>query len=146
VTRDAQGGPLRMVGAANDVTERVELLAAERSARRAAEAARHRLELLARAGTVLSGSLDPQDTLRAIAHTLVPDIADQCVVLNGVAKTYAMTGWRVGWMIGPVDVVNAATNLQSPATSNVNRMKAAAAVSYSCSAFGTRDCKVELVS
>jgi aspartate aminotransferase len=42
--------------------------------------------------------------------TLVPDLRDQCVVLNGVAKTYAMTGWRVGWMIGPDDVIKAATN------------------------------------
>ena len=46
-----------------------------------------------------------------------PEIADRCVVLNGVAKTYAMTGWRVGWMIGPKDVIKAATNLQSHATS-----------------------------
>ena len=51
--------------------------------------------------------------------TLVPDIADQCIVLNGVAKTYAMTGWRVGWMIGPNDVIKASTNFQSHATSNV---------------------------
>jgi aspartate aminotransferase len=50
---------------------------------------------------------------------VVPELADQCVVLNGVAKTYAMTGWRVGWMIGPGDVVKAATNLQSHSTSNV---------------------------
>ena len=50
---------------------------------------------------------------------LVPELADQCVVLNGVAKTYAMTGWRVGWMIGPADVIGAATNLQSHSTSNV---------------------------
>jgi aspartate/methionine/tyrosine aminotransferase len=49
----------------------------------------------------------------------VPELADTCVVLNGVAKTYAMTGWRVGWMIGPADVVKAATNLQSHLTSNV---------------------------
>ncbi len=49
----------------------------------------------------------------------VPELADRCVVLNGVAKTYAMTGWRVGWLIGPKDVVKAATNLQSHATSNV---------------------------
>jgi aspartate aminotransferase len=49
----------------------------------------------------------------------VPELADTAVVLNGVAKTYAMTGWRVGWMIGPVDVVKAATNLQSHLTSNV---------------------------
>ncbi len=51
--------------------------------------------------------------------TLVPELADTCVVLNGVAKTYAMTGWRVGWMIGPRDVIAAATNLQSQSTSNV---------------------------
>jgi aspartate/methionine/tyrosine aminotransferase len=50
---------------------------------------------------------------------LVPELADRCVVVNGVAKTYAMTGWRVGWMIGPPDVVEAATNLQSHETSNV---------------------------
>lgn len=50
---------------------------------------------------------------------LVPDLADTCVVVNGVAKTYAMTGWRVGWIVGPSDVVAAATNLQSHATSNV---------------------------
>jgi len=53
---------------------------------------------------------------------LVPELADTCVVLNGVAKTYAMTGWRVGWMIGPRDVINAATNLQSHSTSNVNNV------------------------
>jgi aspartate/methionine/tyrosine aminotransferase len=59
---------------------------------------------------------------------VVPDLADQCLVLNGVAKTYAMTGWRVGWMIGPVDVVKAATNLQSHATSNVANVSQAAAL------------------
>ncbi|MDQ1429772.1 MAG: aspartate aminotransferase [Actinomycetota bacterium] len=50
---------------------------------------------------------------------VVPELADTCVVLNGVAKTYAMTGWRVGWMIGPPDVIAAAVNLQSHQTSNV---------------------------
>jgi aspartate/methionine/tyrosine aminotransferase len=50
---------------------------------------------------------------------LVPDAAERCVVVNGVAKTYAMTGWRVGWLIGPTEVVRAATNLQSHSTSNV---------------------------
>jgi aspartate/methionine/tyrosine aminotransferase len=50
---------------------------------------------------------------------LTPELADTCVVINGVAKTYAMTGWRVGWMIGPPDVISAAGNLQSHATSNV---------------------------
>jgi len=50
---------------------------------------------------------------------VVPGLADQCVVLNGVAKTYAMTGWRVGWTIGPADFTKAAVNLQSHQTSNV---------------------------
>ncbi|HEY3260764.1 MAG TPA: pyridoxal phosphate-dependent aminotransferase [Pseudonocardiaceae bacterium] len=50
---------------------------------------------------------------------VVPSLADRCVVVNGVAKTYAMTGWRVGWMIGPQDVINAAANLQSHLCSNV---------------------------
>jgi aspartate/methionine/tyrosine aminotransferase len=50
---------------------------------------------------------------------LVPELAETCVVINGVAKTYAMTGWRVGWMIGPADVIGAAANLQSHTTSNV---------------------------
>jgi aspartate/methionine/tyrosine aminotransferase len=59
---------------------------------------------------------------------VVPEIADRCLVLNGVAKTYAMTGWRVGWMIGPPDVVEAATNLQSHLTSNVNNVSQRAAL------------------
>jgi aspartate/methionine/tyrosine aminotransferase len=57
----------------------------------------------------------------------VPELADTCVVLNGVAKTYAMTGWRVGWMIGPKDVITAATNLQSHSTSNVANVSQRAA-------------------
>ncbi len=60
--------------------------------------------------------------------TVVPELADRCVVVNGVAKTYAMTGWRVGWMIGPSDVVKAATNLQSHATSNVANVSQKAAL------------------
>jgi aspartate aminotransferase len=59
---------------------------------------------------------------------VAPEIADRCVVLNGVAKTYAMTGWRVGWMAGPADVITAATNLQSHATSNVCNVAQAAAL------------------
>jgi aspartate aminotransferase len=59
---------------------------------------------------------------------VVPELAESCVVVNGVAKTYAMTGWRVGWMIGPVDVVEAATNLQSHMTSNVNDVAQRAAI------------------
>jgi aspartate aminotransferase len=57
-----------------------------------------------------------------------PELADTTIVLNGVAKTYAMTGWRVGWMIGPQDVIKAAANLQSHATSNVCNVAQAAAL------------------
>ena len=59
---------------------------------------------------------------------LVPALADTCIVINGVAKTYAMTGWRVGWMIGPKDVIKAATNLQSHLTSNVSNVSQRAAI------------------
>src|SRR4051812_15049826 len=59
---------------------------------------------------------------------VVPELAETCVIVNGVAKTYAMTGWRVGWLIGPADVVKAATNLQSHATSNVSNVAQAAAI------------------
>jgi aspartate/methionine/tyrosine aminotransferase len=59
---------------------------------------------------------------------VVPELSDQCVVVNGVAKTYAMTGWRVGWLVGPTDVVAAAANLQSHATSNVSNVAQAAAL------------------
>ncbi len=60
--------------------------------------------------------------------TLVPEIADKCIVLNGVAKTYAMTGWRVGWLIAPPDLAKALTSLQSHQTSNVNNVAQAAAL------------------
>jgi aspartate aminotransferase len=59
---------------------------------------------------------------------VVPELADTCVVLNGVAKTYAMTGWRVGWMIGPTDVIKAATNLQSHLCGNVTNVAQHAAL------------------
>jgi len=59
---------------------------------------------------------------------VVPELADRCVVVNGVAKTYAMTGWRVGWMIGPADVVAATANLQSHQTSNVANVSQRAAL------------------
>ncbi|HEX6517270.1 MAG TPA: pyridoxal phosphate-dependent aminotransferase [Nocardioidaceae bacterium] len=59
---------------------------------------------------------------------VVPELADTCLVVNGVAKTYAMTGWRVGWVLGPRDVVKAATNLQSHATSNVANVSQRAAL------------------
>ncbi len=59
---------------------------------------------------------------------VVPELAERCVVVNGVAKTYAMTGWRVGWVIGPADVVAGATNLQSHQTSNVAAVSQQAAL------------------
>jgi len=59
---------------------------------------------------------------------LCPEVADYTIILNGVAKTYAMTGWRVGWLIGPTDIVKAATNLQSHATSNVANVSQRAAI------------------
>jgi len=73
----------------------------------------------------------------ATAASIAPAAGEKVVVLNGVAKTYAMTGWRVGWLIGPTDVVKAAANLQSHATSNVNnvaQMAALAAVTGDLSA------------
>jgi len=68
------------------------------------------------------------DTKSTSLPVVVPELADQTVVLNGVAKTYAMTGWRVGWMIGPKDVIKAATNLQSHQTSNVCNIAQRAAI------------------
>jgi len=59
---------------------------------------------------------------------VVPGLADTTIIINGVAKTYAMTGWRVGWMIGPKDVIKAATNLQSHLTSNVSNVAQRAAI------------------
>ncbi|MDP9395978.1 MAG: pyridoxal phosphate-dependent aminotransferase [Actinomycetota bacterium] len=68
------------------------------------------------------------DARFASMPALVPGLAQRCVVVNGVAKTYAMTGWRVGWLLGPDDVVKAATNLQSHATSNVANVSQIAAL------------------
>ena len=71
------------------------------------------------------------DAVHVSMATVVPELSDRIVVLNGVAKTYAMTGWRVGWAIAPLDVVKAMSNLQSHATSNVanvSQMAALAAV------------------
>ena len=59
---------------------------------------------------------------------VVPGLTDTTIIINGVAKTYAMTGWRVGWMIGPKDVIKAATNLQSHLTSNVSNISQRAAI------------------
>jgi aspartate/methionine/tyrosine aminotransferase len=60
--------------------------------------------------------------------TLVPELGDRVVIVNGVAKTYAMTGWRVGWVVGPADVIKAAGNLQSHQTSNVANISQRAAL------------------
>lgn len=57
----------------------------------------------------------------------VPELAEQTILVNGVAKTYAMTGWRVGWMVGPADAMKLAGNLQSHLTSNVNNIAQLAA-------------------
>jgi aspartate/methionine/tyrosine aminotransferase len=59
---------------------------------------------------------------------VVPELRDRCLILNGVAKTYAMTGWRVGWMVGPADVIKAAVNFQSHTTSNVCNVAQVAAL------------------
>ena len=59
---------------------------------------------------------------------LAPEVADRCVVVNGVAKTYAMTGWRVGWLIGPAEVAQGATRIQSHLSSNTNNVAQAAAL------------------
>lgn len=75
--------------------------------------------------------------------TLVPELADQCIILNGVAKTYSMTGWRVGWMIAPTDIIKAATNLQSHFTSNVNNIAQKAALT---AVSGPLDAVVEMRS
>ncbi|MDA8300751.1 MAG: pyridoxal phosphate-dependent aminotransferase [Actinomycetota bacterium] len=72
---------------------------------------------------------------------LLPGLADRCVVVNGVAKTYAMTGWRVGWLIGPADVVKAATNIQSHSTSNVCNVAQRAALA---ALLGPLDCVEEM--
>lgn len=59
---------------------------------------------------------------------VVPELADQTIVVNGVAKSYAMTGWRVGWMYGPSDVIKKAANFQSHVTSNVSNVSQRAAI------------------
>ena len=68
------------------------------------------------------------DNVHYSMRALVPEIDDHFVAINGVAKTYAMTGWRVGWMIGPADLIKAASNLQSHGTSNVANVSQRAAL------------------
>src|SRR3954471_1953306 len=68
------------------------------------------------------------DVVTGSLPVLCPELADRCVVVNGVAKTYAMTGWRVGWLVAPKDLAAAAANLQSHATSNVSNVAQRAAL------------------
>jgi len=77
----------------------------------------------------LTYSDDPDVAPRAISIVeAVPALADTTILVNGVAKTYAMTGWRVGWMVGPVDAMKAAGNLQSHLSSNVSNISQRAAL------------------
>ncbi|MFT4214945.1 MAG: pyridoxal phosphate-dependent aminotransferase [Microbacterium sp.] len=67
--------------------------------------------------------------IRAVSIVeVVPEIVGQTILVNGVAKTYAMTGWRVGWMVGPADAIKVAGNLQSHLSSNVNNVAQRAAL------------------
>lgn len=77
----------------------------------------------------LTYSSDPAVAPRAVSIVeAVPELADTAILVNGVAKTYAMTGWRVGWMVGPVDAMKAAGNLQSHLSSNVSNISQRAAL------------------
>lgn len=69
------------------------------------------------------------DGVKAISIVdAVPALQDRTILVNGVAKTYAMTGWRLGWMVGPADAIKAAANLQSHLTSNVSNISQRAAL------------------
>jgi len=68
------------------------------------------------------------DAVNVSMPVVAPELGDRWVVVNGVAKTYAMTGWRIGWMIGAPDVMNAAVNYQSQTTSNISNISQRAAV------------------
>jgi len=69
------------------------------------------------------------DGVRAVSIVeAVPSLADRTILVNGVAKSYAMTGWRLGWMVGPADAIKAAANLQSHLTSNVSNISQRAAI------------------
>ncbi|WP_130177038.1 pyridoxal phosphate-dependent aminotransferase [Cryobacterium sp. SO1] len=69
------------------------------------------------------------DGVRAVSIVeAVPALADRAILVNGVAKTYAMTGWRLGWMVGPQDAITAAANLQSHLSSNVSNISQRAGI------------------
>ncbi len=68
------------------------------------------------------------DGVRAVSIVeAVPELANNTILVNGVAKTFAMTGWRIGWLIGPADIVKGVANLQSHMTSNINNVAQIAA-------------------
>src|SRR5690606_24730525 len=73
-----------------------------------------------------AGSTTPQRAVSIVEA--VPALADTTILVNGVAKTYAMTGWRLGWMVGPADAINAAANLQSHLSSNVSNISQRAGI------------------
>ncbi|MEY4102039.1 MAG: hypothetical protein RIR88_173 [Actinomycetota bacterium] len=73
----------------------------------------------------------------------VPALADRTILVNGVAKTYAMTGWRLGWMVGPADAMKAAANLQSHLSSNVSNISQRAGIA---ALTGPQDCVAEMRS
>jgi aspartate aminotransferase len=84
------------------------------------------------------------DGVRAVSIVeAVPSLADRTILVNGVAKTYAMTGWRLGWMVGPADVTKAAANLQSHLTSNVSNISQRAALA---ALTGPQDCVAEMLT
>ncbi len=84
------------------------------------------------------------DGVRAVSIVeAVPSLADRTILVNGVAKTYAMTGWRLGWMVGPADAMKAAANLQSHLTSNVSNISQRAALA---ALTGPQDCVAEMLA
>jgi aspartate aminotransferase len=84
------------------------------------------------------------DGVRAVSIVeAVPALADRTILVNGVAKTYAMTGWRLGWMVGPADAMKAAANLQSHLTSNVSNISQRAALA---ALTGPQDCVAEMLA
>jgi aspartate aminotransferase len=84
------------------------------------------------------------DGVRAVSIVeAVPALADRTILVNGVAKTYAMTGWRLGWMAGPTDAMKAAANLQSHLTSNVSNISQRAALA---ALTGPQDCITEMLA
>ena len=84
------------------------------------------------------------DGARAVSIVeAVPSLADRTILVNGVAKTYAMTGWRLGWMAGPADAMKAAANLQSHLSSNVSNISQRAALA---ALTGPQDCVAEMLA